>query len=266
MAAADSGRGRRGNLSDVAVSPFALAAVGVAVAALVLSARDRSRERRWAVGSVGAFVADAFRWSRGLAIPCGLGLAAGLLAGLVPAAFFTAAGWVSWSPRGPWAGEVALLAGLTLAAKVAVAAAEELAFRGALLEQLLRRTSLGSAVILTSALYALAHLARPEGTSLVAAGVYLLDGIGYSLAALATGSLWVPAAWHAAKDVTLWVLDSGRTLQWTDGLVRATPLRTARWIAGTPAAALVDLAVSFTLVTAAAHLAARYVQRPRPDR
>jgi membrane protease YdiL (CAAX protease family) len=238
-------------------SPFALAVLAVAVAALVLSARERRRYSRWMLW---AFVADAFRWSRRLAIPCGLALVAGCLGGAVPAAFYTAAGWVSWSEPSLWSGSVAWLAALTVTAKVALAAVEELVFRGALLEQLLRRTTFGSAVMLVSALYALAHLDRPDGASLVSAAVFLIDGIGFAVAALATGSLWVPTCWHAAKDLTRWLLDSDRTLQWTDGLLRATPIRQAPWVGSASTAGLVDLAVSFAIVTAATRLAMRHVQ------
>lgn len=239
-------------------SPFALTAVAIAVAALVRSALDRRRDSRWPVGS---FVVDAFRWSGRLGLPCTLALAGGVLAGAAPAVFFTAAGWVSWSEPARWSGPVAVLAGLTVAAKVVLAATEELVFRGALLEQLLRRTSLGSAVMLASGLYALAHVGRAGGDGLVTSLVHLVDGIGFGVVALATGSLWVSTCWHGAKDVTLWLLDSDRTLQLTGGLLRATPLRTARWIGGPSAAGLVDLAVSVALVTAATHLAIRRARR-----
>ncbi len=247
-----------GNLSSVPQSPFALAAVAVAVAALVLSALDRRRERRWAVA---AFVVDGFRWSPRLAVPCALALAGGLFAGAAPAVFFTAAGWVSWSELAPWSGPVALLAGLTVAAKLVLAATEELVFRGALIEQLLRRTSLGSAVMLAAGLYAVAHLGRGGDDGLVASLVHLLDGIGFGVVTLATGSLWVSTCWHGAKDVTLWLLDSDRTLQLTDGLLRATPARTAPWIGGASAASLVDLAASVALVTAATYLVVRQARR-----
>lgn len=238
--------------------PFALGAVAVGLVALVRSVLDRRRYSRWAVR---AFAGEAFRWSRGLWMPCALALAAGMLAGAAPAAFFTAAGWVSWSEPAVWSGRLALFALLTVLAKVALAAVEELVFRGALLEQLLRRTSLGSAVMLASAVYALAHLSRTEPSSVVASLVQVLDGIGFSVAALATGSLWVSTCWHAAKDVTVWLLDGDTTLQLTDGLLRATPVRTTTVIGGASAAGLVHLAVAVGLVSAATHLAVRQARR-----
>ncbi len=228
-----------------------LTALALATAALILSTLERRARGGLAVA---ALIADTFPWSRRLIQPLLLALAAGLVSVLGPAAFSTAVGWVSWTRVEAISAPVVALGLLTVAAKLLLAAAEELVFRGALLEQIARRTSLGSGVILSSALFALAHLSKPEAHGALAPLVHLLDGIGFSFAYLATGSLWVPACWHAAKNLAIWLLYSESTLQFTGGLLRADYARTGRWIGGPSTTGLIDLAATAVVVVAAVRL------------
>lgn len=229
-----------------------LTALVLAAAALVLSTLERRRRGGLAVA---ALLADTFPWSARLIGPLWLALTAGLVVVLGPAAFFTAVGWVSWTRAEAVSASVVALGLMTLVAKLLLAAAEELIFRGTLLEQIARRTSLGSGVILSSALFALAHLGRPEARGPLASLVHLLDGIGFSFAYLATGSLWVPTCWHAAKNLAIWLLYSESTLQFTGGLLRADYVRTGRWIGGPSTTGLIDLIVTALVVVAAIRLA-----------
>jgi membrane protease YdiL (CAAX protease family) len=235
----------------VLVTVAHLTALALATAALVLSTLER-RARGLAVA---ALVADTFPWSARLIRPSLLALAAGVLVVLGPAVFFTAVGWVSWSRVETFSASVAALGLLTLVVKILLAAADELVFRGALLDQIARRTSLGSGVILSSALFALAHLSRPDARGPLAAVVYALDGIGFSFAYLATGSLFVPTCWHVAKNLTIWLLYSEGTLQFTGGILRAESLRAGRWIGGPSTTGLVDLAATTLVVVVAVRLA-----------
>jgi uncharacterized protein len=135
-----------------------------------------------------------------------VGLLAGLCMTLVPATVALALGWgrAGISEISETAAQ-ALVVMLLL--RLFLAFAEELLFRGSLLPLLARRTGLTGAVLISGAVYAVAHLAgRPaSGGTLVAALVYFVEGCGYGIAFIASRSLWLPITWHAARDYFAWL-------------------------------------------------------------
>lgn len=241
---------------------LSVAVLVLAGAAVVLSTRDRRSRTRLPVT---AFVLDTFPWSSGLVLPSTLAVAAGAVVVAGPAAFFAAMGGVSWVRVDARSGSVAALGLATLAVKILLAATEELVFRGALVEQIARRTTLGVGVVGSSVLFALAHLSRPDAQGPLAVAVFFLDGLGFSFAYLATGSLWVPTCWHAAKNVAIWLLYSRGTLQFTDGLFRAHFGHVDPWVGGPSTTGLVDVIVTAFVVTVAVRLAIRRAQLALKD-
>lgn len=104
---------------------------------------------------------------------------------------------------------------LSVALVAIVAINEEVVFRGILLHSL-RRRGLWDAVLTSSALFGLMHLANlvlgttPSGT-LVQIVFAAMAGVGYAAMRLVTGSLWPGIALHAAFDFSfrLTALESG---------------------------------------------------------
>jgi membrane protease YdiL (CAAX protease family) len=238
-------------------------ALVLATAALVMSTLERRSRSRVPVT---ALVVEKFPWSSALIVPSLAAVAAGVIVVLGPAACLTAAGWVSWSRVASLSTGVVVLGGVTLVAKILLAATEELVFRAAVFDQVARRTSLGTGVFASAALFALAHFGRPEARSPLAGAVYMLDGVGFSFAYLATGSLWVPTCWHAAKNVTIWLLYSQSTLQFTGGLFEGRYLHTGPWIGGPATTGAIDVAATVAVVAVAVHLATRRARHSPPQR
>jgi membrane protease YdiL (CAAX protease family) len=107
---------------------------------------------------------------------------------------------------------------LTALIKLLFVVFEEIAFRGALLDQLRTRLGAPQAIVASALLFGLAHAARPgDPFHPPVVAVTVLDGLGYGAAAALTGSLWTPVAWHAAKNVTVWQLTSASTVQFAPG-------------------------------------------------
>lgn len=83
---------------------------------------------------------------------------------------------------------------------------EECLFRGVLLPILARRFGLGAGVFLTSLLFAAIHLHMPSLAPL------MVVAVGFALAYIATGSLWVPILMHGIFNgvnlVLLFILKS----------------------------------------------------------
>ena len=101
--------------------------------------------------------------------------------------------------------EVSILI-LAFASVVLAGVVEETAFRGILLTRLLPR-GLWAAVLLSSALFGLLHIANlflgsPWQTVLLQVTFAAMAGTGYAAMRLRTGSLWPPIMLHALFDLT----------------------------------------------------------------
>jgi len=90
---------------------------------------------------------------------------------------------------------LSLLAHVAFFAPAAVE--EEVAFRGYVLQNLREGWGIVPAVLLSSAIFGLFHSLNPHASPLALADI-ALAGIVFSCAYLATGSLWLPMAFHFA--------------------------------------------------------------------
>lgn len=79
---------------------------------------------------------------------------------------------------------------------------EEVVFRGTLLESLHERFGAPAAIVLTSALFALAHAGNP-GASLISSVNVALAGIALGTAVVVSSSLWVAIAFHVVWNLAL---------------------------------------------------------------
>lgn len=153
--------------------------------------------------------------------------------------------WTESAPAGRLDAAVLLLGLATLVIKLVWAAFEELIYRGALLPLLARFTNAWVALVVSAALFTCGHLHRSgPGPDAISIAVYMLDGIGFGLAFLATRSLWMPTLWHAAKNAAIWLLFSESTIQLTHGVARVTYTGPALWVGTNGQAGLLDLIVS----------------------
>jgi membrane protease YdiL (CAAX protease family) len=87
-----------------------------------------------------------------------------------------------------------------LAAFVVNSFVEEMVFRGYLVPNLAACTSRWIAIISTSVLFALMHIANPGGRELSTQFSLWLFGVVMSLAYIGTRSLWLPMVWHATNN------------------------------------------------------------------
>ena len=115
---------------------------------------------------------------------------------------------------------------------VASAAGEELLFRGYLFQRMVEIAGPLAGTLLLSALFAFAHLANPEMTTLSGVNIFL-GGIFFSLCYLRTGSLWLPFAVHFVWNFTLakilGLVVSGQSF---GGSLLATPDTLPMWLGG----------------------------------
>jgi membrane protease YdiL (CAAX protease family) len=109
----------------------------------------------------------------------------------------------------PWS-----LAAFLLVAIVAAPVTEEIAFRGYAMGLLRRRFGPATALLLTSLLFAAAHLT--QGPSVPKLVVYFLVGLALGFIVLRTGSLLPAMLVHSFGDLvfftTVWTQDAGRRL------------------------------------------------------
>lgn len=144
-------------------------------------------------------------------------LAAGLLLGtalvVLPTTIRVASGTVdlvrlptdsSWLP----------LALASLLLKAAFVLFEETISRGAIITLLDRRFPTGLAVLISAALFGLAHSARPAHGFVVLG----LDGVLFGALFVASGRLWLPAAAHFGKNAAVWLIGGGGTVTVAAGL------------------------------------------------
>lgn len=187
-----------------------------------------------------------FAWAGTTAGTVVTALAAGVLLVVAPLAIQAAARGpaAASDPDGAAAGVFAGIVA-TVAVKLALVAFEEVAFRGALLDQLRERIGGPQAVLGSAVLFGLAHAARAgDSASDLVVAVTFVDAIGYGIAALATRSLWTPLAWHASKNLAVWLLTGSSTLQFAPGLVTL----------GSGATTVTDVAMAALVVAVAAPL------------
>lgn len=116
----------------------------------------------------------------------------------------------------------ALRSGLWMLALFApAAAAEELAVRGFAFQQLRRGIGAPATVLLSGAIFGLAHAANPNATWIAVANISLCGWL-FGLILLRTGSLWFPVAFH-----TFW--------NWSEGFLFGQPVSGVnagpRWLA-----------------------------------
>jgi membrane protease YdiL (CAAX protease family) len=88
---------------------------------------------------------------------------------------------------------------LWLIAMLLVGLAEEYVFRGYALQSLWRGAGFWPAALITTALFAAAHLSKPHENAIDIAMIFVL-GMLPCLSVRVTGSLWWAVGWHAAFD------------------------------------------------------------------
>lgn len=162
----------------------------------------------------------------------GLGFALGGAAIALAVGVLTVAGTVRWvADSGTWPEYVAaLLRGLLLF--TVAAAAEEAMFRGYAFQALVQGIGAWPTVLVTSALFALAHLGNPNADAVGLANIFLA-GVMLGWAYLRTRSLWFATGVHVGWNWTMSALLDFPV----SGLVRDTPLYDVaaigpRWMTG----------------------------------
>lgn len=88
---------------------------------------------------------------------------------------------------------------LWLIAMLLVGLTEEYVFRGYALQSLWRGAGFWAAALITTALFAGAHLSKPHENTIDIAMIFVL-GVLLCLSVRVTGSLWWAVGWHAAFD------------------------------------------------------------------
>lgn len=153
-------------------------------------------------------------------------------------------GWARITLTGPLSGQWVAIAIAGVAVKTAFVLFEELIFRGALASELRRRTGPAVAIGTSALVFAAAH----SGRSLMNMTVLFADGIGFALAFVTTGSLWVSTVWHLSKNLSVWLFLGGGTIDLTHGLFDFQYVG-AEWALGsTGSAGLLDLVVTTLIV------------------
>ena len=147
-----------------------------------------------------SFASLGFQRRRGWLREVAFGLALGLV--LMGGIFLVewGCGWLAFEGFA-WGSEplggvlLSLLAHIAFFAPAAIE--EEVAFRGYVLQNLREGWGIVPAVLLSSAIFGLFHSLNPHVSPLALADI-ALGGVVFSCAYLATGSLWLPMAFHFA--------------------------------------------------------------------
>jgi hypothetical protein len=148
------------------------------------------------------------------------GVALGLLAAGTPLLALLAAGALRVEGAG-----LSLMTFAAVPALLLGAVNEELIFRGYLLRNMLDVGRPVWGVLLSSVLFALAHVYNPHFLQSPLAGInILLSGVALGLAYVAAGNLWFPTAlhfgWNAAQAIVFGAPTSGYAMP---GIVRLGP-------------------------------------------
>jgi len=156
------------------------------------------------------------------------------------------AGWARFLFAGELSGPWIVLAAGSVALKALLVCLEEIVFRGAMISQFRRFLHVAPAVGLSAVLFALAHQER----SVNDVAILFIDGIGFGTVYVASGSLWLPVAWHLSKNVSVWMVFGSGTLELTSGLF-AVELHGPAWLVGTGSASgLLDVCGTAVIVGA----------------
>ncbi|MDO4791318.1 MAG: type II CAAX endopeptidase family protein [Buchananella hordeovulneris] len=173
-----------GRGSQILLSQLLLATAALGVYLLVshyLDVRTRLVELRFAKG-----------------LPLAAGLAGGTLALLTSAAIVWALGGYSFSPG---TGQALQVVGYMLVVGVGAGVAEEVIFRGALLRSLEDVFGTWTAVLVSGLLFGLVHAGNPNATWWSSLAIGLEAGMLLGLLYVATRSLWLVIAFHAAWNI-----------------------------------------------------------------
>lgn len=134
--------------------------------------------------------------------------AAGILLAATPVAWSVALGDASFVTVPGWQLASLLPVVATVIVKVLWVFFEELAFRAALITALTRRVAIPVALAISALAFAAAH-----GRDALSTVVLAVDGIGFAVAYVATGSIRAPIAWHLGKNLAVWICTGASTLQ-----------------------------------------------------
>lgn len=167
--------------------------VGQMAAVLVAALAAGRALLRWVDRQPGATLGFHFR--RRVPLELGLGVVIGAGGLLLVVLVLAAVGAYRYGPEPGSVQGWLSVAGASLAAFAIPAAAEEALFRGYMLQALREGAGAAVAVVVTTALFALAHGANPNVTGLGLVNIFLAGAL-LAVAVLRTGSLWFATAVH----------------------------------------------------------------------
>lgn len=136
-----------------------------------------------------------FAPSRRVPLAVAAGIGAGALAMAIVVGSLSLVGVFRYGTEGGTVGGWLAVAGTSLAAFAIPAAAEEAIFRGYLLRTLTEGAGALVAVLITSAVFAIAHGANPDVAALAVVNIFFA-GVLLSVAVIRTGALWLASAVH----------------------------------------------------------------------
>jgi membrane protease YdiL (CAAX protease family) len=151
---------------------------------------------------------------RGATFACAV---AGLLAVLLPAAWSLVSGTAHLAIDRRWIAGSVLAFMATIMVKLALVVSEEAIYRTGIVRTIAPIMGLPGALLCGAVAFALAH-----GRDAMSAAILTADGIGFGVAYLVTGSLRAPVAWHAAKNLAVWLVVGESTIQFARGPARLT--------------------------------------------
>lgn len=174
-----------------------------------------------------AFVVPQRPWAH-----LGVGLALGVATVVAPVLAAASVGWLELVGQPP-AGGTAVLFAESLVLIGLWATLEEFIFRGVLMPAISACTNVATGIVASALLFALPHVgarggAFEDGFSIA---LWVVDGLAFGLAAFASRSLWLPTAWHMAKNVAVWLVLDGSTLALTPGWWTVRYVQES-WLAG----------------------------------